>query len=226
MIYCVSDLHGCYDSYLQLLDTIGFSASDTLYVLGDCVDRGKHGIDILLDIAARPNVVLLSGNHEYLAASLLQWVGHPIPAGIKKEDFLDAYRVWFDGNGGIPTYWGYRELSPERQAIVMDVMRRAPLHLELDVSGRHFHLSHTLPEYESWKQGCWEMDYITGDPDYEICYSPDCLFVTGHTPTELIDPKSKGRIWQQKNHIAIDCGAVFGNPLGCICLNNLKEYYV
>ena len=155
MIYCVSDLHGCYDRYLQLLDTIGFGSGDTLYVLGDCVDRGAHGIEILLDIAARKNVTFLLGNHDYLAASLLQWIGHPLPPGVTQSAFFDAYRSWFEGNGGHPTYRGYRNLPQDRQSAVLDFLHRAPYHTELDVSGRRFHLSHTLPEYEIWRRGCY-----------------------------------------------------------------------
>ena len=70
----------------------------------------------------------------------------------------------------------------------------------------------------------WQ-DFIIGESEYEKEYFPDKFIVTGHTPTGLIDPQYKGRIWQRNNHIAIDCGAVFGNPLGCICLDTLEEYY-
>ena len=52
------------------------------------------------------------------------------------------------------------------------------------------------------------------------------LIVTGHTPTGFIDPEYTGQIWKGNNHIAIDCGAVFGNPLGCICLDTMEEIYV
>lgn len=41
MIYAVSDIHGCYEKYVQLLEIIRFSEGDTLYVLGDVVDRGS-----------------------------------------------------------------------------------------------------------------------------------------------------------------------------------------
>ena len=40
MIYAVSDLHGCYDKYRNMLEKIHFSETDTLYILGDVVDRG------------------------------------------------------------------------------------------------------------------------------------------------------------------------------------------
>lgn len=34
MVYAVSDIHGCYDKYIDLLNEINFSPDDTLYVLG------------------------------------------------------------------------------------------------------------------------------------------------------------------------------------------------
>ena len=62
-------------------------------------------------------------------------------------------------------------------------------------------------------------------PDYEDIYFKDKIMVTGHTPTAFIDEAYRGRIWKGNNHIALDCGAVFGNPLGCICLDTMEEIY-
>ena len=59
----MSDLHGCYDKYMQMLEKIKFSSNDTLYILGDIIDREDNGIKILLDIMKRSNVIPLLGNH-------------------------------------------------------------------------------------------------------------------------------------------------------------------
>ena len=69
-------------------------------------------------------------------------------------------------------------------------------------------------------------DIIWGRCDYARQYYKDKYLVTGHTPTYNIDENCKGRIYRQNNHIAIDCGAVFGGTLGCICLDTLEEFYV
>ena len=74
MIYAVSDLHGCYDKYRNMLEKIHFSETDTLYILGDVVDRGDGGIRILQDMAARRNVIPIKGNaqpprHKHLTNS-------------------------------------------------------------------------------------------------------------------------------------------------------------
>ena len=47
MIYVTSDIHGQYNMFLKLLSMIEFSDSDTLYILGDVVDRGSEPIRIL-----------------------------------------------------------------------------------------------------------------------------------------------------------------------------------
>ena len=44
MTYVISDLHGRYDLYLEMLERIQFSPEDTLYILGDVADRNKGGI--------------------------------------------------------------------------------------------------------------------------------------------------------------------------------------
>ena len=59
MIYAVSDIHGCYDKFLGLLDLIKFSDDDTMYILGDMVDRGKDGIKLLFDLMDRKNIDVL-----------------------------------------------------------------------------------------------------------------------------------------------------------------------
>ena len=47
MNYVISDIHGCYKEFKTLLKNIGFSSADTLFVLGDMVDRGPDPIGVL-----------------------------------------------------------------------------------------------------------------------------------------------------------------------------------
>lgn len=55
MIYAVSDLHGCYDKYRKLLERL--TSDDSLYILGDIVDRGSDGMKIVLDLINRDTFV-------------------------------------------------------------------------------------------------------------------------------------------------------------------------
>ena len=63
MIYAVSDLHGDLAMYNHIINQL--KEDDTLYIIGDVIDRGSSGIAILQDIMKRPNVELLLGNHEW-----------------------------------------------------------------------------------------------------------------------------------------------------------------
>ena len=47
MNYVISDIHGCYEQYMKLLDKIHFSERDTLYLLGDLVDRGPEPMEVV-----------------------------------------------------------------------------------------------------------------------------------------------------------------------------------
>lgn len=71
MVYVMSDLHGEYKKYLQILEQIGFTDDDTLYVLGDMVDRGPEPVKLLQDMASSENVYFLKGNHEGMASFVL-----------------------------------------------------------------------------------------------------------------------------------------------------------
>lgn len=64
--YVISDIHGEYGKFMELLDMIHFSDEDILYVLGDVVDRGKNPVKTLLKMMEMPNVIPIAGNHEQM----------------------------------------------------------------------------------------------------------------------------------------------------------------
>lgn len=71
MIYAISDIHGCYEKCKMILKTVRFCKNDTLYVLGDVIDRGDGGIKILLDMITGENVKFIIGNHEHAVLRML-----------------------------------------------------------------------------------------------------------------------------------------------------------
>ena len=222
----MSDIHGMYGIFLKMLETIGFSDSDTLYILGDLVDRGEEGIKLLLDVMKRKNVICLAGNHDWTMASLLG-NRRRIVERIGKEQTLEIFKMWFS-DGGETTYKSFMALDAETQRSVLDFVSQMSFIKELTVNGNKFLMAHTVPEYDPdmpLKNRPAE-NFIYGEPDYEIEYLPGTTVITGHTPTGLIDPAYHGRIWKGNGHIAIDCGAVFGGSLGCLRLEDMKEYYV
>src|SRR5687768_14207517 len=65
----IGDIHGCHDALRAVLDAVAPSASDTIVVLGDYIDRGPDSrgvLDCLIDLAQGCRVVPLLGDHEQL----------------------------------------------------------------------------------------------------------------------------------------------------------------
>lgn len=66
----VSDIHGCYETFENLLDKTGLTKSDQLFILGDFIDRGPYSravIDRVERLLAEGySVFPLRGNHEQL----------------------------------------------------------------------------------------------------------------------------------------------------------------
>lgn len=56
MIYVLSDIHGQKRRFESIMKQINLQAEDTLYVLGDVIDRNPDGIKILRKLMTMPNV--------------------------------------------------------------------------------------------------------------------------------------------------------------------------
>ena len=56
MIYVMSDIHGHMARFRSVMKKIDLKPEDTLYVLGDVIDRNADGIRILRELMAMPNV--------------------------------------------------------------------------------------------------------------------------------------------------------------------------
>lgn len=65
MQYFISDIHGHYDLFCRLMEKIKFCGGDTLYVLGDMIDKGPHSVRLLRLLFSQQNVFCIAGNHEY-----------------------------------------------------------------------------------------------------------------------------------------------------------------
>jgi serine/threonine protein phosphatase 1 len=61
--YAVSDLHGRKDIFDKIMSEL-IGPNDTLYILGDVVDRGPEPFELLRAAMSDPRVKLLKGNHE------------------------------------------------------------------------------------------------------------------------------------------------------------------
>jgi bis(5'-nucleosyl)-tetraphosphatase (symmetrical) len=78
-LYCIGDLQGCNAPFQRLLEKIDFSPSrDTLYILGDLVNRGPDSLGILRSLRALGDAAqCLLGNHDLHLLALWQGVRKP-----------------------------------------------------------------------------------------------------------------------------------------------------
>jgi serine/threonine protein phosphatase 1 len=63
--YVMSDIHGCYDEFLRMLNIIEFPELNTLIIAGDYIDRGSKSYEMLRWLEGKQsNVILVMGNHD------------------------------------------------------------------------------------------------------------------------------------------------------------------
>ena len=75
-IYCIGDIQGCHQAFEDLLQALDFSPSrDTLYVLGDLVNRGPDSVGVLRRMMQlEGSVHCLLGNHDIHLLAVAQGI--------------------------------------------------------------------------------------------------------------------------------------------------------
>lgn len=214
--YVCSDLHGEEVRLRLLLDLIHFTEDDTLYILGDVIDRTPGGIEILKLIIASPNMKMLLGNHESMMLDAYD------PNG-RKTDLLR----WIN-RGGTCTFHEFQHHcgADEREGI-LTYLAGVPTYLEVTVNGQRFNLVHASPGFD-------REDHLWGRIDNNTIF-PSGITICGHTPTTYYFKDrydGPNRIFRAKDapFIDIDCGCGYETDvmrrLGCLRLDDLKEFYV
>lgn len=231
MLYAMSDLHGEYQKYLAMLEKIKFSQEDTLYLLGDLVDRGPEPVKILQDIIKRPNVYPLMGNHEVMAVYILkQLLVEVTEETISQVDtYLMENIILWQRNGGGVTLEQFQALPPRERRQLLEFLEGFSWYETVDVGQRAFLLVHAgLGNYRPGKKlEEYSLEELTMvRPDYQTQYFPDdsIYVLSGHTPTKLLS--GKWEIYHSHNNIVLDCGAAIGGRLACLCLDTMEEFYL
>ena len=131
--YVCSDIHGHYDKWRALLTALDLRPDDTLYVLGDMIDRGPDGVKVLQDMMLCPNVIPILGNHEMTAAvgipTLLKEITDESLAELNETD-VAVLSDWLR-NGGGPTLRGLRSIPPEERQDLLEYLHDMELYAEV-----------------------------------------------------------------------------------------------
>ena len=120
--YVTSDAHGHVRALDRALELASIGPEDTLYVLGDVIDRGPDGCQILLDMMGRPNVLPILGNHEFTAAVCLPYLLEEVTdrsLADLDDTRLAALQEWIV-NGGGPTLRELQRLSRVERDDILD----------------------------------------------------------------------------------------------------------
>ena len=228
MVYVTSNIHGDYDSFKKLLDVISFRDSDYMYILGDICDYGDKAMELIEDISMRYNVYSIVGEHDYVALRMLAGFSKMLESGESPDaDFISEMTAWC-ADGGQATLSGFRALDDEMKEGVLDYLSDMSLYEELKVGGKRYLLTHAgirdfSPSLDL--EICGPEDFFSESLDLTKKYYDDRTIIVGHEPTTE-DNGGDGKIFYGNGSINVDCGAMRGGKLGCLCLDNGKEYYI
>ena len=234
MQYIISDIHGCYDEYIELLKKINLKDSDELYILGDVVDRGPAPIKVLQDMMMRVNVFPIIGNHDFIALIMLRKLNVQITEDnaethLTDEDLKD-YMQWLK-EGGKTTVEEFLKLDEDEKEDIIEYIEEFSAYHEINVNDKRYVLVHaSLNNFEEDKEldEYLLQDILFNRMDYSKRYfaDEDTYIITGHTPTALIREDGEMLVYEKNGHIAIDCGCVFGGRLAAYCLDTGEVFYV
>ena len=196
--YCFTDLHGNYNLWCQIKNYIDSKDDiERVYCLGDCIDRGQDGYQILKEVLAHRKIIFIAGNHE-------EFLEQCVPAFM--SDKYEDYDLWCVFNGGERTWEAICEDKVSEVCAIIQEIKCAPTHIELkSKDGKDIYLSHSgynpYVEDETFRlrgkrvkdRYIWNRDHIstpydeewfanyTGDFDWKNAY-----IIHGHTPVQYI----------------------------------------
>ena len=231
MTYVCSDLHGySIERFMELLEKVNFSQEDTLYVLGDVIDRGKDGVKIIKWMMAQKNVHLILGNHEamLLACASFLFDGTDCDTTSLTGTNRSLFATWMS-NSGRPTYEALSAMRPSEVRYILEYLRDAPLYENIFVNDKEFVLVHGgLGNFRSEKP---LSEYAISDllwvrPHMYLSYYRDKMVIFGHTPTIFLKESSRGRAIVTETWVDIDVGCALGLDPMLLRLDDMKQFYL
>ena len=228
MIYVISDLHGYpIEKFLELLNKANFSEDDTLYILGDVVDRGNEGIEYLQWSAKQDNVTLLLGNHEDMMRKcdfLFDERALDLMKNLNNDQRVNL-SIWMS-NGAETTVKGLFSISLEERQNIFSYLNSLPLYRELSIDDKKYLLVHSgLRDFSPLKsiEDYSEYDLIWNRPGPNERYYDDIMTIFGHTPTWCYGDEYKGKIIYSDTWIDIDVGVGYGYPPILLRLDDMEQ---
>lgn len=223
-VYACADLHGRYDLWTKIKNIL--KPDDTLYFLGDAIDRGEDGYKIMKEMLADPRVTYILGNHEYMMYKVCT-------TGMEYSPDMD---IWLYNNG-YPTFQAWDrdgrpiEVIASLVALPTEVyyINKEDVTIILNHAGRNPDVIH-----KDIHDVVWDREHITTTSSAASDKHYPYLIVHGHTPNEVLEKmidragqpqfieEDTRIIWYWNNFkVCLDTGAVW---TGQTVLFNLDTY--
>lgn len=230
MEYCISDIHGYYDLFCRLLDKVGFSGKDRLYVHGDIVEKGPDSIRLAKLLFSMPNAVCIAGNHEYdflkyYRALMAQTEDYGSVLRELRAYFSDGHLLDWETVDRFDTLPFYVETDsfigvhagvPVQGGALLPPGEAKPEQLVYD---RHFKEPSVLPQGGKCVLfGHTPARYVTGKDEIILYPRPGGANVPA-------SPAAAGGIGAYCK-VHLDTGVYLSGVLGCICVDTGRCFYV
>lgn len=244
--YVISDVHGMGNKFDALLEML--SSSDTVYVLGDVIDRGPDGIRILQTIMHDQRFKMILGNHEHMMLDFLECLDVSPKSSLLQKEIIKKYTRWCVYNGGEVTYSAYEKLNLSEQKEIRAFLKNLPVAYQNVQAGSHrFYLVHSKPgidllldkeivyqkdisERDDLRSYVWDrpeciVDYWLDDEDPRIVVAGHTMVMKFHDSFEVFCAEDKNH---KMRYINVDCGCAMqseDSKLACLCLDQLTIQY-
>ena len=231
--YIISDVHGCYDQFMDLLSKVEFdSDKDELIIAGDIVDRGRQNYEMLRYFESSPrSVTFLMGNHD---CRFMEYCNGLIKLCKDKgfTDLNDALCSRFYGYYLYDSYDTVRNLINEHDDLSIDdflnwsqKISKLLYSTERSINGERYIVVHAgyintydFDRYKSEGGHLNNIEFQLWAREEGVIYggADQATIVFGHTPTinRSTGFYTGGRVWLHSNgksrrFINIDCGLVY-----------------
>jgi len=210
----ISDIHGCYRHFEELLEAAGYDAKrDRLILLGDYVSRGpcsKETVELVKRLTEQ-GAIALQGNHDYRFVRVME--------NRASEGEIERF-FRFGGTETLRSYCGLESIEPEQldryrafiareYASHLHFLKNLPFWHEDE---KHLFVHAGLRPAKGGPQEQDVRDLLTIREDFWLhATNLDKIVVFGHTPARYIHGSDD--IWHGGDKIGIDGGCVFGGQL-------------